>query len=91
MPSEVRDPDLVRRVRLGDRDAFAALVDRHAGLLRATTRRAATADAAQEAVLTDPACAGRRDRDDGEVGRGAVELREMQHATSFPPKALTRT
>jgi RNA polymerase sigma-70 factor (ECF subfamily) len=51
------DAALVRRARSGDRAAFAQLVDRHAGLLRATTRRAAggdelAADAAQEAVLT---------------------------------------
>jgi RNA polymerase sigma factor (sigma-70 family) len=51
------DATLVRRARDGDRAAFAQLVDRHSGLLRATTRRAAdsddvAADAAQEAVLT---------------------------------------
>src|SRR4051812_27864900 len=52
------DLTLVRRARGGDRDAFATLVRRHSGLLRATCRSAAggdadlAADAAQEAVLT---------------------------------------
>jgi RNA polymerase sigma factor (sigma-70 family) len=51
------DADLVASARAGDRRAFAALVERHYGMLLATCRRAAAdaeigADAAQEAVVT---------------------------------------
>jgi RNA polymerase sigma factor (sigma-70 family) len=51
------DAHLVAAARRGDRDAFAALVERHYGLLRSTCRRATGdadtgADAAQEAVAT---------------------------------------
>lgn len=52
MPS---DADLVRRARGGDRDAFAALVERHHATLVACCRRLvgdSAADAAQDAVLT---------------------------------------
>jgi RNA polymerase sigma factor (sigma-70 family) len=50
------DPDLVRRARGGDRDAFAALIERHhAALLRSCRRMVGgqgAADAAQDAVVT---------------------------------------
>jgi uncharacterized protein len=52
------DADLVRAARGGDRQAFAALIERQLPLLRATARRAAgndrelAAEAVQEAVLT---------------------------------------
>ena len=51
------DPALVAAARDGDRRAFAALVERHYGVLLATCRRATgnaevAADAAQEAVVT---------------------------------------
>jgi RNA polymerase sigma factor (sigma-70 family) len=51
------DAQLVALARAGDRDAFAALVERHYGMLLATCRRAAgdaetAADTAQEAVVT---------------------------------------
>ena len=51
------DGDLVAAARGGDRRAFAALVERHYGVLVATCRRATgdaelAADAAQEAVVT---------------------------------------
>jgi RNA polymerase sigma factor (sigma-70 family) len=53
MPS---DADLVRRARGGDRDAFAALVDRHHATLVRCCRRMVgadgAADAAQDAVVT---------------------------------------
>jgi RNA polymerase sigma factor (sigma-70 family) len=90
------DATLVQRARDGDRDAFAALVDRHGSLLRATTRRAApdadlAADAAQEAVLTAMLSIDRL-RDDSAfgpwlagIGLNATRhlLRERRHAT--PP------
>jgi RNA polymerase sigma factor (sigma-70 family) len=51
------DATLVAAARAGDRSAFAALAERHYGLLLGTCRRAvgdpeAAADAAQEAVVT---------------------------------------
>jgi RNA polymerase sigma factor (sigma-70 family) len=53
MPS---DPDLVRRARGGDRDAFAALIERHYTVLVRSCRRMVgaqrAADAAQDAVVT---------------------------------------
>jgi RNA polymerase sigma factor (sigma-70 family) len=53
MPS---DADLVHRARGGDRDAFAALVERHHAVLLRSCRRMVgeqgAADAAQDAVLT---------------------------------------
>src|SRR4051794_11316529 len=98
MPSEDRDPDLVRRARCGDREAFAALVSRHAGLLRATTRRAAhgdaelAADAAQEAMLTAMLALPRL-RDDARfgpwlagIGRNAARHLHRDRR-SLPPEA----
>jgi RNA polymerase sigma factor (sigma-70 family) len=50
------DADLVRRARGGDRDAFAALIERHHALLLRSCRRMVgaqgAADAAQDAVVT---------------------------------------
>jgi RNA polymerase sigma factor (sigma-70 family) len=63
------DAALVAAARDGDRLAFAALVERHYGLLLATCRRATgdaelAADAAQEAVLTALLGLDRLRRDD---------------------------
>src|SRR3954447_3702710 len=81
------DATLVRLARHGDRGAFARLVDRHAPLLRATTRRAAAdehlaADAAQEAVLTAMLSLDRL-RDDNAFGPwlAGIGLNATRHLT----------
>src|SRR5919197_1603231 len=65
----MRDEPLVAAARRGDRAAFAALVDRHYGLLLATCRRVTgdrelAADAAQDAVLAALLGLDRLRRDD---------------------------
>ena len=73
MPS---DADLVRRARGGDRDAFAALVQRHyATLLRCCRRMVGDSalDAAQDAVVTAMLSLGRL-RDDDRFGAWLVGI-----------------
>jgi RNA polymerase sigma factor (sigma-70 family) len=73
MPS---DADLVRRARGGDRDAFAALVERHHATLVRCCRRMvgdSAADAAQDAVVTAMLSLDRL-RDDGRFGAWLVGI-----------------
>lgn len=73
MPS---DADLVRQARRGDRDAFAALVDRHHATLVRCCRRMvgdAALDAAQDAVITAMLSLDRL-RDDDRFGAWLVGI-----------------
>jgi RNA polymerase sigma factor (sigma-70 family) len=73
MPS---DADLVRRARGGDRDAFAALVERHHATLVRCCRRMvgdSAADAAQDAVVTALLSLDRL-RDDNRFGAWLVGI-----------------
>jgi RNA polymerase sigma-70 factor (ECF subfamily) len=51
MTADPPDPELVRRTLGGDREAFAALYDRHAGLVRTIAAGPAAADVVQETFL----------------------------------------